>query len=195
MSRVGTVTRETAETKVVLTLELDGCGRCEIDTGVAFFDHMLAALGRHATFDLAVHAKGDTEVDAHHTVEDVGICLGQALVSALGDKAGIRRFGDAAVPMDEALVTAALDISGRPYLSWEVELPIEIVGTFDTSLAEEFTRAVVNNAGLTLHVMSADGGNSHHVLEAAFKAIARALKEAVELDPRVSGVPSTKGAL
>jgi imidazoleglycerol-phosphate dehydratase len=195
MARVGTVTRQTAETKVVLTVDIDGQGRCDIATGVPFFDHMLAALGRHATFDLAVQAQGDTEVDAHHTVEDVGICLGTALAEAFGDKAGLTRFGDASVPMDEALVEAALDISGRPYLAWEVELPIEIVGTFDTSLAEEFTRALVNNAGLTLHVRSVSGGNSHHVLEAAFKAIARALKTAVALDPRVAGVPSTKGAL
>jgi imidazoleglycerol-phosphate dehydratase len=195
MSRVGTVTRQTAETRVVLTLELDGQGRCDIETGVPFFDHMLAALGRHATFDLAVHAQGDTEVDAHHSVEDVGICLGQALAIALGDKAGIQRFGSAAVPMDEALVEAALDISGRPYLSWQLDMPIEIVGTFDTSLGEEFARALVNNAGLTLHVRSVSGGNSHHVLEAAFKAMARALKQAVALDPRVTDVPSTKGAL
>lgn len=195
MSRVGTVTRQTAETKVVLTLELDGQGRCDIETGVPFFDHMLAALGRHATFDLAVHAEGDTEVDAHHTVEDVGICLGQALAEALGDKAGVQRFGSSAVPMDEALVEAALDISGRPFLSWRLEMPIEIVGTFDTSLGEEFARAFVNNAGVTLHVRSISGGNSHHVLEAAFKAMARALKQAVALDPRVTDVPSTKGAL
>ncbi len=195
MSRVGTVPRETAETQVVLTLALDGEGRCDIATGVPFFDHMLAALGRHATFDLAVTAEGDTEVDAHHTVEDVGICLGQALAEALGDKAGVTRFGSAAVPMDEALVEAALDLSGRPYLAWQLDMPIEIVGTFDTPLAEECARAVVNNAGLTLHVRSVSGGNSHHVLEAAFKAMARALKQAVALDPRVTGVPSTKGAL
>jgi imidazoleglycerol-phosphate dehydratase len=195
MSRVGTVTRQTSETKVVLTLELDGEGRCDIATGVPFFDHMLEALGRHAGFDLAVQAQGDTHVDAHHTVEDVGICLGSALAEALADKAGITRFGSATVPMDESLVLAALDISGRPYLAWQVEYPIEIVGTFDTTLAEEFTRALVNNAGLTLHVRSLATGNSHHVIEAAFKAMARALRTACALDPRVAGVPSTKGAL
>jgi imidazoleglycerol-phosphate dehydratase len=195
MSRVGTITRETAETKVVLTVDLDGAGRCDVATGVPFFGHMLEALGRHSLLDLAVHAEGDTAVDAHHTVEDVGICLGQALAEAWGDKSGLTRFGSAMVPMDEALVSAALDISGRPFLAYEVEVPIEIVGTFDTTLAEEFMRAVVNKAGLTLHLWSLAGGNSHHVVEAAFKAFARALKEAVALDPRVAGVPSTKGAL
>ncbi len=195
MSRVGTITRQTGETKVVLTVDLDGEGRTDVATGVPFFDHMLDALGRHALLDLAVKAEGDTDVDAHHTVEDVGICLGQALVEAWGDKSGLTRFGSAMVPMDEALVMAALDISGRPYLTYDVDVPIEIIGTFDTTLAEEFMRAVVNNAGLTLHLRSMAGGNSHHVVEAAFKAFARALREAVAIDPQVPGVPSTKGAL
>jgi imidazoleglycerol-phosphate dehydratase len=195
VSRIGTVTRETSETKVVLTLDLDGTGATEVATGVPFFDHMLEALGRHALLDLAVKAKGDTQVDAHHTVEDVGICVGQAIAEALGERAGITRFGSATVPMDEALVSAALDISGRPYLAYEVEVPIEIVGTFDTTLAEEFMRAVVSNSGLTLHLRSLAGGNAHHIIEAVFKAFARALKEAVAPDPRVTGVPSTKGAL
>lgn len=195
MSRIGTVTRETSETKVVLTLDLDGTGSTEVATGVPFFDHMLEALGRHALLDLAVNAEGDTEVDAHHTVEDVGICVGQAIAEALGEKVGVTRFGSATVPMDDALVSAALDISGRPYLAYDVDVPIEIVGTFDTTLAEEFMRAVVNNAGLTLHLRLLAGGNAHHIVEAAFKAFARALKEAVAPDARVTGVPSTKGAL
>jgi imidazoleglycerol-phosphate dehydratase len=195
MSRIGTITRETSETNVVLTVDLDGEGRTDVATGVPFFDHMLEALGRHALIDLAVKAEGDTAVDAHHTVEDVGICLGQALAEAWGDKAGLTRFGSAVVPMDEALVLAALDISGRPYLAYEVDVPIEIIGTFDTTLAEEFMRAIVNSAGLTLHLRSMAGGNSHHIVEAAFKAFARALKAAAAVDPQVAGVPSTKGSL
>jgi imidazoleglycerol-phosphate dehydratase len=195
MSRIGTITRHTSETNVVLTVDLDGEGRTDVATGVPFFDHMLEALGRHALIDLAVKAEGDTAVDAHHTVEDVGICLGVALAEAWGDKAGLSRFGSAVVPMDEALVLAALDISGRPYLAYEVDVPIEIIGTFDTTLAEEFMRAVVNSAGLTLHLRSMAGGNSHHIVEAAFKAFARALKMAAAVDSRVAGVPSTKGSL
>jgi imidazoleglycerol-phosphate dehydratase len=194
MSRVGTVTRETKETRIVLTVDLDGRGDTEIETGVPFFDHMLDAIGRHGLLDLAVHAQGDLHVDAHHTVEDVGICLGQAIGQALGDKMGIRRFGSVTVPMDEAAVLAALDVSGRPYLLYDVEVPIEIIGTFDTTLAEEFFRAVVNNAGLTLHLTSLGGENAHHVIEAASKAFAVALRDAVALDPR-AGLPSTKGAL
>jgi imidazoleglycerol-phosphate dehydratase len=162
---------------------------------VPFFDHMLDALGRHSLIDLSVRAAGDLEVDAHHTVEDVGICLGQAVTEALGDKSGIRRFGSAAVPMDEACVLAAIDISGRGGLVYEVDLPIEFIGTFDTTLAKEFLVAFASNAGLTLHVHMLSGENSHHIVEAVFKAVARALREAVEIDPRVSGVPSTKGAL
>jgi len=180
---------------VAVTLDLDGSGRTEVATGVPFFDHMLDALGRHSLIDLSVSAKGDLEVDAHHTVEDVGICIGQALAEALGDKSGIRRFGSAAVPLDEALVLAAVDISGRGSLTYEVDVPIEIIGTFDTTLAKEFFAALATNAGITLHVHDIAGENAHHIIEAAFKAVARALRDAVEVDPRVAGVPSTKGTL
>jgi len=195
MSRSATLARTTGETDITITLDLDGSGRTEIDTGVPFFDHMLDAFGRHGLFDLKVEAAGDLAVDAHHTVEDVGIVLGQCIAQALGDKSGIRRFGDAAIPMDEALVLSAVDISGRGQLHYAVELPIEIIGTFDTTLAKEFLIALATNAGLTLHVRSLAGDNSHHIIEAAFKAAARALRQAVEIDPRVEGVPSTKGSL
>jgi imidazoleglycerol-phosphate dehydratase len=195
MGRIATLSRATGETQIALTLDLDGSGVTSVDTGVPFFDHMLDAFGRHATFDLDVKATGDVEVDAHHTVEDVGIVLGCAIGQALGDKAGITRFGSAAVPMDEALVFSAVDISGRGQLHYAVELPIEIIGTFDTTLAKEFFVALAANAGLTLHVRSFAGENSHHIVEAAFKAVARAVRQAVALDERVSGVPSTKGSL
>jgi len=195
MARSARIERTTGETTVVVELGLDGTGSTQVATGVPFFDHMLDALGRHALLDLAVEAKGDLEVDAHHTVEDVGICMGQAIAAALGDKAGIRRFGSAAVPLDEALVLAAVDISGRGSLTYEVDVPIEIIGTFDTTLAREFVTALACNAGMTVHLHEVAGENSHHIIEAAFKALARALREAVELDPRVSGVPSTKGVL
>jgi len=174
---------------------LDGSGTTSVATGVPFFDHMLDAFGRHGLFDLEVRASGDLEVDSHHTVEDVGIVLGAAFDEALGDKVGITRFGSAALPMDEALVLAAVDISGRGQLHWAVDLPIEIIGTFDTTLAKEFLVAFVTKAGVTLHVRSLAGDNAHHIIEAAFKAVARALKEAVAIDPQVSGVPSTKGSL
>jgi imidazoleglycerol-phosphate dehydratase len=195
MGRTSTITRATKETDITVTLDLDGAGRTTVDTGVPFFDHMLEAFGRHGLFDLAVTAKGDLEIDAHHTVEDVGIVIGQAIAEALGDKAGITRFGSSALPMDEALVLAAVDISGRGQLHWAVELPIEIIGTFDTTLAKEFLVALATNAGVTLHVRSLSGENAHHIVEAAFKAVARALKDAVAIDPRVAGVPSTKGSL
>ena len=195
MTREATIERATSETFIRVTLELDGSGTTRIATGVPFFDHMLDAFGRHGLMDLAVAAKGDIQVDAHHTVEDVGICIGSALARALGDKKGITRFGSATIPMDEALVLAAVDVSGRPHLAYAVELPIEIIGTFDTTLAEEFLRALAVNAGITLHVRSLSGTNAHHIIEAAFKAVARALAAAVAIDPRVSGVPSTKGAL
>ncbi len=195
MSRFASVNRKTGETDVTVELELDGSGRVAVATGVPFFDHMLDAFGRHATFDLTIQASGDLAVDAHHTVEDVGIVLGAALAEAMGDKAGITRFGDAVVPMDEALVMAAVDVSGRGQLHFDVDLPIEIVGTFDTTLAKEFLIAFATNAGLTLHVRSFAGENSHHIIEAAFKAAARAVRVAVALDARVSGVPSTKGSL
>jgi len=194
MARQATIARKTSETDITLTLDLDG-GEVRVETGVPFFDHMLDALGRHGMFGLDVRATGDLAVDAHHTVEDVGICLGTALASALGDKRGIRRFGSAIVPMDEALVLSAVDISGRGQCHYDVEVPIEIVGTFDTTLAKEFMIALAANAGITVHVVAFSGENAHHIIEAAFKALARALAEAVELDPRVSGVPSTKGSL
>jgi len=195
MARNATVERATKETDIKVGLELDGSGVTEVHTGVPFFDHMLDALGRHGLFDLKVDAAGDLDVDAHHTVEDVGICLGQALTQALGDKSGIRRFGSATVPMDEACVVAAVDLSGRGGLVYEVDLPIEFIGTFDTTLAKEFMTAFAMNGGFTLHVHMLAGENSHHIVEACFKALARALRDAVEVDPRVTGVPSTKGSL
>lgn len=195
MSRTASVERKTAETDIRVELELDGSGRVNAVTGIPFLDHMLDAFGRHGLLDLTVAASGDLDVDAHHTVEDVGIVLGQAFAEALGEKRGIARFGSAAVPMDEALVLAAVDISGRGQLHYAVDLPIEIVGTFDTTLAKEFLIALATNAGLTLHVRSLAGENSHHIIEAAFKAVARALRQAIDLDARVSGVPSTKGSL
>jgi imidazoleglycerol-phosphate dehydratase len=195
MGRSARIERTTNETSVVVEIDLDGTGLTAVSTGVPFFDHMLDALGRHSLIDLAVDARGDLAVDAHHTVEDTGICLGQALASALGDRSGIRRFGSAAVPLDEALVLAAVDISGRGSLIYEVEVPIELIGTFDTTLAREFVTALATNAGITVHLHEVSGENAHHIVEAAFKALARALREAVELDPRVTGVPSTKGVL
>lgn len=195
VARSATIERTTAETDIRLTLGLDGEGVTKVATGVPFFDHMLEAFGRHGLFDLVVEATGDLAVDAHHTVEDVGICLGGAFARALGDKRGIRRFGSAFVPMDEALVLAAVDISGRGQLHYDVAVPIELIGTFDTTLAKEFMIALAANAGITVHVMAFAGENAHHIIEAAFKALARALAEAVEIDPRVTGVPSTKGSL
>ncbi len=195
MGRTATLTRTTRETDITIGLDLDGTGTTTVATGVPFFDHMLEAFGRHALLDLNVRATGDLAVDAHHTVEDVGIVLGSAVAQALGDRAGIRRFGSAVVPMDEALVLAAIDISGRGQLHYAVETPIEVIGTFDTTLAKEFLIAFASNAGITLHVMAFAGENAHHIIEAAFKAVARALAEAVSLDPRVTGVPSTKGSL
>lgn len=192
--RRGEVQRRTAETDIKLVLDLDGQGRAQVETGIGFFDHLLAALARHGTFDLEVHCQGDLHVDGHHTVEDTGLCLGQALRKALGDKAGIRRFGHAYVPLDEALVLAAIDISGRPYLAYDLA-PSGRVGEFDAELGEEFFRAVVNTAGITLHLRQLAGRNSHHILEAGFKAFVRALRDAVALDPRVVGVPSTKGVI
>lgn len=195
MARQAQVSRQTTETDITVSLALDGGGPVTVTTGIPFFDHMLDAFGRHALLSLEVTARGDLDVDAHHTVEDVGICLGQALAKALGDKRGIRRFGSAVVPMDESLVLASVDVSGRGQLHYAVEVPIELIGTFDTTLAKEFMVAFATNAGLTVHVRSLAGENAHHIVEAAFKALARALAEAIELDPRVSDVPSTKGAL
>ncbi len=194
-ARQATINRQTGETNITVTLDLDGSGRCDIATGVPFFDHMLNAFGRHGLFDLTVRATGDVEVDAHHTVEDTGIVLGQAFAEALGDKAGITRFADAVIPMDETLVQAAVDISGRGQAYCDLPLPTERVGNFDTELAVEFFYAFARDAALTLHVRELAGQNSHHIIEAAFKACGRAMRYACELDPRVQGVPSTKGSL
>lgn len=195
MSRTAEVTRKTGETDIQIKLDLDGSGVCDIDTGVPFFDHMLNAFGRHGQFDLTVHAVGDVEVDAHHTVEDTGIVLGEAFCQALGDKAGITRFADSTIPMDETLVMAAVDISGRGQAYCDLPLPTECVGSFDTELAVEFFYAFARDAKLTLHVRELAGENSHHIIEAAFKATGRAMRFACEMDPRVKGVPSTKGTL
>jgi imidazoleglycerol-phosphate dehydratase len=190
------VARTTAETDIQASLVLDGTGTVKVATGIGFLDHMLTALGRHALFDLVVAAKGDLHIDFHHTTEDVGIVLGQALKQALGDKRGIRRYGHAVIPMDEALAEAAVDISGRPFLAWSVPFARDKVGEMDTELFEEFFRAFAFNAGLTLHVTLKAGTNAHHVAEACFKALARSLRMAVETDPRSpDSVPSTKGML
>ena len=194
-ARTAQVRRETGETKITLGLNLDGIGQAQLSTGVGFFDHMLNLLARHSLIDLDVEAQGDLHVDAHHTVEDVGICFGKALTQALGDKAGICRYGSATLPMDETLVTSALDLSGRAVCVWKVEVPTEMLGTFNTPLAEEFWRAVAGSGLMNLHVLCHYGRNGHHVIEAIFKATARALRQAVEIDPRGGGVPSTKGVL
>jgi len=195
MPRTATITRKTAETDIKLALNLDGSGQADVSSGVGFFDHMLTHIAKHGLFDLTVSCRGDTHIDAHHTVEDVGICFGKALAQALGDKAGIRRFGDCTLPMDETLATAAVDLSGRPYLVWRAQVPIETLGTFSSQLAEEFWRAVSSAGLLTLHVVLHHGRNTHHIVEAIFKAAARALRAAVETDPRATGIPSTKGVL
>lgn len=195
-ARRAEIARTTAETDIRVALALDGTGRVQAATGIGFLDHMLTALGRHALFDLTVAAKGDLHIDFHHTTEDVGIVLGQALKAALGDKRGIRRYGQALIPMDEALAEAAVDISGRPFLAWSVPFARDKVGEMDTELFEEFFRAFAFNAGLTLHVTLKAGTNAHHVAEACFKALARSLRMAVETDPRSPDtVPSTKGML
>lgn len=190
------IERTTRETDIALTINLDGTGKTDVDTGIGFFDHMLTAFGRHGLFDLTVRAKGDLEVDGHHTVEDVGIVLGSAFAKALGDKRGIRRFGSIALPMDEALILAACDISGRGQLFWDADVPAVMVGAFDATLAKEFFIAFAANAGVTLHVRELAGENTHHVIEGMFKATARAMREAVEDDPRTGGaLPTTKGML
>lgn len=194
-NRRAVVTRVTGETDITVELDLDGTGTCSIDTGVPFFDHMLNAFGRHGLFDLTVRATGDIEVEAHHTVEDTGIVLGQAFTQALGDKASITRFSDVCIPMDETLVQAAVDISGRGQAYCDLPIPTERVGSFDTELAVEFFYAFARDARVTLHVRELAGANSHHIIEAAFKAAGRAMRYACELDPRVNGVPSTKGSL
>ncbi len=194
MSRTAEISRKTRETEVKVALDLDG-GEVSASTGVGFFDHMLEQLGTHGGLGLRVEANGDLATGAHHTVEDVGIALGQAADRALGDRAGIRRYGYTAIPMDEALGTCALDVSGRPLCLFEADLPVMSIAGFDTELAEEFFRAVAANAKLTLHVGTRYGSNAHHMIEACFKAFARALRQAVEIDPGESGVPSTKGTL
>jgi imidazoleglycerol-phosphate dehydratase len=194
--RVAEISRKTKETDIQVKIDLDGTGVTDIDTGVPFFDHMLDAFGRHGLFDLTVHCKGDIEVDAHHSVEDCGIVLGQALAQAIGEKKGIVRYGSSLLPMDETLVMAAVDFSGRGGCYADLNIPAEQVGNFDTELGVEFFIAFASNANITLHVRQIAGANSHHILEASFKAVTRALKEAVAIDPRIADVvPSTKGAL
>jgi imidazoleglycerol-phosphate dehydratase len=193
--RTARVERATGETTVTVDLAIDGSGAASADTGVPFFDHMLAQLGKHAGFDLTVTTQGDTHVDAHHTVEDTAIAVGQALREALGDKAGIRRFGDSLVPLDEALVQVAVDLSGRPYVVHDEPDLIELIGTYDTTLTKHVFESFANAAQICLHVRVLAGRNAHHVVEAQFKAVARALRDAVALDGRVAGVPSTKGVL
>lgn len=195
-TRTADIARSTSETEIRVSLGLDGTGQGEIATGIGFLDHMLTALSRHSLIDLDVEAKGDLHIDFHHTTEDVGIVLGQALKRALGDKRGIRRYGHAVVPMDETLAEAAIDISGRPFLAWSVAFPRDKIGEMDTELFEEFFRAFAMNAGITLHIAQRAGTNAHHIAEGVFKAVARALRQAVEMDPRAAGViPSTKGVL
>ncbi|MGK7345209.1 MAG: imidazoleglycerol-phosphate dehydratase HisB [Candidatus Nitrospinota bacterium M3_3B_026] len=196
MSRKAKTARKTKETDIKVELDLDGSGEGKADTGIPFFDHMLDHLRRHSLIDIDIEAEGDTQVDGHHTVEDVGLALGEALARAWGDKKGMTRYGFASIPMNEALVEASVDISGRPFLVFEADLPKGKVGDFDVELAEEFLRALSNSAGITLHVLARRGTNLHHVIEAMFKAVARALGQAARLDPRLENViPSTKGSL
>ncbi|MEM7237962.1 MAG: imidazoleglycerol-phosphate dehydratase HisB [Pseudomonadota bacterium] len=194
--RKAQISRKTAETEITVTVDLDGTGSYDNQTGIGFFDHMLDQLARHSLIDITVAAKGDLHIDDHHTVEDVGISLGKALAEALGDKRGIRRYGSCLLPMDETLVRAALDLSGRPFLVWDVAFTAPRIGTFDTELVREFFTAFAMNGGITLHVEGLRGVNSHHIAEASFKALAQALRAAVEPDPRkADAIPSTKGAL
>jgi len=193
MSRSSQQHRETKETKIELTLDVDGAGQASASTGIPFFDHMLEQLGKHGGWDLRIEAEGDLEIDTHHTIEDVGIVLGTAFKEALGDKAGVRRFASAVVPLDEALVQVALDLSGRPFLVYEVDPKSDWIGTFDPQLTEEFWRAFAFAAGITLHMRSLSGKNGHHIIEASFKGVARSLRDAVKIEG--TGVPSTKGAL
>ena len=194
--RTAEIKRKTAETDISLKLDLDGTGKSKIDSGVGFLDHMLTLFAKHGRFDLELVCKGDTQVDDHHSVEDIGICLGEAFAKALGDKAGIRRYGNMLLPMDEALIQSALDISGRAHLSYEAKIRARKVGTFDTELSEEFWEAFVRSAKITLHIRQLAGRNAHHIIEGMFKSVARALREAVSVDPALAGeIPSTKGVL
>jgi len=194
-ARTATIERKTRETDIRISIDLDGVGESTIDTGIGFFDHMLTHLAKHSLCNIEVKCKGDLQVDAHHTVEDVGIAIGQALAKAVGDKAGIVRYGSSVVPMDEALVMTALDISGRGSLEYGLALKKEMIGTFDSELTPEFFKALANNAGINVHIRELEGSNAHHIVEAAFKSFARALREATSRDVRVTGVPSTKGTL
>ncbi|WP_193174315.1 imidazoleglycerol-phosphate dehydratase HisB [Oricola nitratireducens] len=195
-ARTAGISRKTNETAIDVTVNLDGTGKHDMNTGVGFFDHMLDQLSRHSLIDMTVSAKGDLHIDDHHTVEDTGIALGQALAKALGDRRGVTRYASLDLAMDEALTRAAIDVSGRPFLVWKVEFPTAKVGTFDTELVREFFQAFAQNAGITLHVENFYGANSHHIAETCFKAVARVLRAAVEIDPRQAGViPSTKGSL
>ena len=196
MSRTGRVSRETRETSILVELDLDGTGSTDVSTGVPFFDHMLGQLGKHGSINLTVRAKGDIEIDAHHTVEDTSLALGAALREALGDKSGITRFGDALVPLDEALVQAAVDLSGRPYVVHrEPDGMAPLIGTYDTTLTRHVFESLASSAGICLHVLVLSGRNPHHIVEAQFKAVARALRTAASPDPRAAGIPSTKGVL
>ena len=193
--RTGKVERKTKETNIVVEIDLDGTGRCSIDTPLPFLSHMLEQIGRHGAFDLTVKAEGDVQIDGHHTTEDLGIVLGRAVLEALGDRKGIRRYGSATLPMDEALVTVALDLSGRPFFVWKVPMPKAKLGEFDSELAEVFFEAFARSAQANLHVRLLEGQNLHHIIEISFKALARALREATEMDPRLTDIPSTKGSL
>lgn len=194
--RTATIDRSTAETKICLSLDLDGTGKSEISTGCGFLDHMLTLFSKHGRFDLALTCQGDTYVDDHHTVEDIGIALGQAFATALGDKRGIRRYGDMVLPMDESLILSAVDLSGRGCLGYALQIPTAKVGTFDTELVEEFWLGFTRNAACTLHIRQLAGTNSHHIIEGAFKSVARSLRTAVSIDPDCAGeIPSTKGVL
>lgn len=195
MTRNASIARKTGETEITLELNLDGSGQASIETGVGFFDHMLELFTKHALIDLKVNAKGDLHVDDHHTVEDVGICLGQAIKEAVGDKQGIKRYGHFTLPMEETLVTTAIDLSGRYFLVFQADIPAKKIGTFDSELVEDFWQAVAANSLCNLHVLCHYGRNSHHISEAIFKCVARALRMAIENDPRQTGVPSTKGVL
>ncbi|WP_166416678.1 imidazoleglycerol-phosphate dehydratase HisB [Cochlodiniinecator piscidefendens] len=194
--RTAQITRKTAETDIIVDLNLDGTGTYDNQTGVGFFDHMLDQLARHSLVDMKVRATGDLHIDDHHTVEDVGIAIGQALTKAMGDKKGINRYGSCHLPMDDAQIRCALDLSARPFLVWNVDIPTQKIGTFDTELVREFFQAFATHGGITLHIDQLHGFNSHHIVEAAFKAVARALRDALEVDPRkADAIPSTKGAL